>query len=384
LHIARTPFTGVWSVIKALATYQQNQLGMQVGIGIFSYPRWETQYGRQFDALEKIGVKIFRAQIPDWPYTLLFPFLNLTYRVVKSPIIGWLNSFCNGTANRRQILHFHNAWLSGGFVPVNLNGHKPGLVATYHGIQGAPQLRASRLKRHVHRWLARRFIHHGGLLASVDDENPRVAYELFGIKPDHFTVIPNGIMQTNDVKPAAFPTDLPVIGHVGTINEGKGWRLTAEAVQNLRKKGCEVRFVVAGDGPEAIAAKSWCRRHNTFAHFLGHVPDAAQAVTPHLTLFVLPSRSEGCPMAAVEALASGVPVIGTCISGMKQIIDDGLSGMFVERNPENIAMVIEKIICNTGLLNTLKTGAIKHFYKNYHISQTADAYNNLYRKALTN
>lgn len=381
LHLARTPFTGVWSVIRNLALYQA-QTGYPVAVGILAYPRWTRQYGQALAELQQAGIATFTASIPDLPYTVLFPYLVARWRLTGHPWNEWLTEFCRERNFSQCVVHCHNAWLSGAYLPYRgeqtLNVR---FVATYHGIQGAPELRRSRWRRVVHRWLARRFVGHGGMLASVDAENTHVAEELFGIPATAFRVIPNGVPEVTAVQPAPFPTDVPAIGHVGTLNEGKGWRITAEAVRLANERGVRCRFVAAGCGPEADMAQEWCASHGTIATFLGQVDNAGQVVTPHLTLFALPSRSEGSPMAAIEALAAGVPVLGTRVAGLAQIIEHGRSGLIVERTPESLA----DAICDglsQGQLASLRQGAREIFVERFHIKHCAAAYAGLYRSAL--
>jgi len=381
LHLARTPFTGVWSVIRNLALYQA-QAGFPVAVGVLTYPRWTHQYGQALAELEQAGIATFNASIPDLPYTALFPYLVLRWRLTGHPWNGWLAAFCRERNLSRCVIHCHNAWLSGAYLPYR--GEQTldvRFVATYHGIQGAPELRQSRWRRNIHGWLARRFVRHGGVLASVDVDNTYVAEELFGIPASAFRVIPNGVPEVTAVQPAPFPTDAPAIGHVGTLNEGKGWRITAEAVQLANQRGVRCRFVVAGSGPEAKDVQEWCAARPSMATFLGQVEQAEEAVTPHLALFALPSRSEGSPMAAIEALAAGVPVLGTAVSGLSHIIEQGRSGLVVERSVASLTDAICDVLDTPGRLEALRRGAREVFAERFHIARCAADYNSLYRHA---
>ena len=382
LHLARTPFTGVWSVMRTLAI-RQAEAGLPVAVGVLAYPRWTQNYGQAFSDLQSKGVAAFTAPIPDLPYTVLFPYLIARWRVTGHPWEHWVAELCHDRQLSRCVVHCHNAWLSGAYVPYRGDrGLDVGFVATYHGIQGAPELRRSQLRRIVHRYLAQRFVRHGGLLASVDEPNTHVAEELFGTPASEFEVIPNGMPEICASGPAPFPLDVPVIGHVGTLNEGKGWRLTAEAVRLANQRGTGCRFAIAGSGPEAQQAQDWCTRHSDIATFLGRVEDAGRAVTPHLTLFSLPSRSEGSPMAAIEALAAGVPILGTDVAGLARIIDPNRSGVVVDRDAESLRDAICGVLSTPERLRELRQGARQVFAERFHIDRCAKAYEALYARAL--
>ena len=123
------------------------------------------------------------------------------------------------------VVHFHNAWLSGVFVPLSVEAVNVASVATFHGVAGAKMLEKQPLRRFVHRWMAQRLPRYGTLLTSVDSENLKHAKLLFGLDRALFEIIPNGIPVNS-----AFPRRGPVrpgeltVAHVGSLNAGKGWR----------------------------------------------------------------------------------------------------------------------------------------------------------------
>ena len=381
LHLARTPFTGVWSVLRSLALYQI-QIGLSVAVGVLVHSRWTKQYGQALRDLERAGIETFTNLVPDLPYTALYPYLVARWWLTGHPWEQWIADFARERHLAKCVVHCHNAWLSGAYLPYRVGRDiDVRFVATYHGIQGAPVLQRSWWRRVIHRWLAQRFVRYGGKLASVDAENTHVAESLFGIPANAFRVIPNGVSEIVASKPSPFPTDIPSIGHVGTLDEGKGWRITAEAVRLANERGIICRFVVAGSGPETQIAQNWCEKHAAFTTFLGWVERAGETVTPHLTLFALPSRAEGSPMAAIEALAAGVPVLGTEVSGLSQIIEHGRSGLVVARNAESLADAICNVLGNPKRLEILRRGAREVFAERFHIAHCAAAYDDLYHSA---
>jgi glycosyltransferase involved in cell wall biosynthesis len=93
-------------------------------------------------------------------------------------------------------------------------------------------------------------------------------------------------------------------------------------------EGSLLRF--AGDGPERqeLEASVAGRPRAPAVEFVGAVP----LITPHLEwcdVLVLPSRSEGIPRVIMEAFAAGVPVIGTDIAGVRQLVEQGVTGTLV-------------------------------------------------------
>lgn len=94
---------------------------------------------------------------------------------------------------------------------------------------------------------------------------------------------------------------------------------------------CKMELRLVGDGPELRTLEARCRElgMESNVRFVGAVDD----VSPHLqwsSVLVLPSHSEGIPRVLMEAFSAGVPVIGTAISGIQQLVSDGVTGLLVQ------------------------------------------------------
>jgi N-acetyl-alpha-D-glucosaminyl L-malate synthase BshA len=87
------------------------------------------------------------------------------------------------------------------------------------------------------------------------------------------------------------------------------------------------RLMMVGDGPDRSPAEAFCRQHRIIdrVYFLGNVPNLEEIVAAS-DLFLLPSEAESFGMAALEAMASEVPVIATLAGGLPEVIADGVNG----------------------------------------------------------
>jgi L-malate glycosyltransferase len=87
------------------------------------------------------------------------------------------------------------------------------------------------------------------------------------------------------------------------------------------------KLMMIGDGPERSKAETYCRDHGLRQRvfFLGNVPNLEEVVGGS-DVFLLPSESESFGMAALEAMASEVPVIATQAGGLPEVVADGVSG----------------------------------------------------------
>jgi len=104
----------------------------------------------------------------------------------------------------------------------------------------------------------------------------------------------------------------------------------------------ELRVEVAGGGPclEDLRQLAADLGVGDRIAFLGEVRDV-RSVLAHAQMFVLPSRSEGIPLTALEAMACGLPVVATRVGGLPEVVEDGVTGLLVPpADPAALAQAI--------------------------------------------
>lgn len=121
-----------------------------------------------------------------------------------------------------------------------------------------------------------------------------------------------------------------VVGYIGRLSEEKGLICLVEAIAELRDDLVPVKLLIVGDGPERLALEKRVkeRKLEKWVFFVGFQTDIENWF-PVLDVFALPSLTEGTPMALLEAMAAGVPVVATAVGGVPKVVTDGINGSLV-------------------------------------------------------
>ena len=156
-------------------------------------------------------------------------------------------------------------------------------------------------------------------------------------------VIYNGI-DRGDL-PRSADTDLRRIAFLGRLTAQKDPFLLAEIARALDAAGYRLRVIGGGDLEDAFRARLAELGIASRVELLGSLArkDALAALASAGAL-VLPSRWEGLPIAPIEAMAIGIPVVAANVSGMPEIVEPGVSGELVdERRPEPYVAALRRL-----------------------------------------
>lgn len=193
------------------------------------------------------------------------------------------------------------------------------------------------------------------------------------------------VVRLREVEFGAGPDDV-VFGVVSRLVAEKGLREVFDAAERVRHDFPQARFVVIGPydpeksdalNPQAVQRAAT----ETGIIFLGRRADVDR-LYGGMDAYVLASYREGFPRSAMEAAASGLPIIATDIRGCRQVVEDGLNGLLVPpRDPKALARAVERLLLNPELRRSMgesaRRKAITEFDQRRQIELTLNLYDRL-------
>lgn len=120
--------------------------------------------------------------------------------------------------------------------------------------------------------------------------------------------------------------------YVGRLAAEKGVPVLLQSLIALKSEGQHFHLTLLGDGPERAALEAEVKAHglDKMVHFGGFASqETVRATLQASDVFILPSFAEGVPVSLMEAMACGVPVIGTNVGGVTELIEHEVSGLVV-------------------------------------------------------
>jgi glycosyltransferase involved in cell wall biosynthesis len=146
------------------------------------------------------------------------------------------------------------------------------------------------------------------------------------------------------------PPASTLIGMFGQINAFKGSTLLVEAAHAIMKRFPEAYFVFVGSAKPAFQQEliELARANGVLDHlrFTG-VRSDVQRIMAAMDVITLPSCYEACSMAIIEAMAVGKPVVATRAGGNPELVQDGETGLLIERTREALADALISILEDT-------------------------------------
>jgi glycosyltransferase involved in cell wall biosynthesis len=297
---------------------------------------------------------------------------------------------------RPHILHTHTAKAGavGRTAALLAVGARPPIVVhTFHGhvLRGYFGPLRARVFRLLERSLA------AGTTALVA-VSPEVRDDLvaLGVAPrEKFAVIRLGIELDERVgvspderaearRMMGVPDGRFTVGWIGRMTGVKRTNDVLGAFQRLRERGVDACLCMVGDGPDRQDVEIRAFRLGIVRDclFLGYQDDVAPFYAAFDAL-VLPSANEGTPVSAIEALASGRPVVATRVGGVPDVVRDGIDGFLVD--PGDVDALADRLADLAGdpdLVRRMGEAGRSRVLSRYSVDRLIDDVDRFYRTLL--
>ena len=204
-------------------------------------------------------------------------------------------------------------------------------------------------------------------------------------------VIPNFI-DTNLYKPQKdgdfrkhlAPDGEKILVHTSNFRQVKRVPDTIRIFEQVQKE-VPSKLILVGDGPDRSECERLCRQLNLCEHvkFLGK-QDGLVEILNAADVFLIPSQSESFGLAALEAMACGIPVVSSSVGGLPELIRHNETGFIAEIGDiERMAKYVIDLLTNDKKYKLFSKNSRKRAVESFDKSKIVPKYEELYKKLLT-
>jgi glycosyltransferase involved in cell wall biosynthesis len=340
LHVIESTTAGVRRYVTYLLQHQSSQWHMEVACPAIRQEHFgDTAF---VDEIRQLGVRVH-----DVPMQRSIGPVDLKAACVLRTVVQ---------RGKYDLIHTHSS--KAGFLGrsiARLSG-----VPVVHTPNGLYYLGQRGVKRWFYQTLERLAGRLTTQLIAVSDGERIVIMRDRLVPPDRLCVIENGVdaLQIRDEAAAPHVRQLceqlglngqqPIIGTAGRMVPQKDPLTFVRAAAQLRQTYPTAQFVWCGDGELRTATEQLAAHLNVPLITTGHQENSA-AIMQTFDVFVLPSIYEGLPFALLEAMALGIPIVASDISGVRDVLGDQQAGWLTEpRNETALATTIERALSQTS------------------------------------
>ena len=209
------------------------------------------------------------------------------------------------------------------------------------------------------------------------------------VRRSRIPVILNGVRPPQPLAPTLreelnLETGARLIVSVGNLYPVKGHQHLIDALALLTERHPAAHVAISGRGDleDALRRRARALGMSNRVHLLGLRADVS-AVLKAADLFVLPSLSEGLPLALLEAMFAGCPIVATNVGDVSIALAHGEAGALVEPgNPQALAQAIDELLSNPPRARALGARASRRAAAEYDVSRMVQHYSTVYEDLL--
>lgn len=215
-----------------------------------------------------------------------------------------------------------------------------------------------------------------------------------GIPAERIRVIPNGI-DSRPYRPAGarariraefgLPEDARVAGMLAVLRPEKDTKTFLLAARFVADELAAARFLLVGDGPERSHLESEVQALNLADRvvFAGRRDDVPDVLTAFDVSVLCSTDVETFPMAFLESMATGLPLIGTRVGGLPEMIEDGRNGLLVRpRDPRGLADAMLRVLTDPERSRAWGETSRQRVESEFSLETMVDAYEEYFEELL--
>lgn len=288
-----------------------------------------------------------------------------------------------------QIVHTHNqaAHFYGG-IAAKL-AKVPVLINTEHSRHSIDEYFRRRLEKFLLSLATTK-------LVAVSSELADLSMSKDKIPKNKIVVIPNGIdvryysrvsskmtirKKMEYKRILGLPKNSKVLITVGRLHPIKNHELLFNAISSSKwASENDLHVLVVGDGQWRNRLREQCYSNGIaeHVHFLGRRSDIAELLSIS-DAFILCSKTEGLPLALLEAMASKIPSVVTRGANKSQIVEHGKNGIVVDMSPRELMQGIKKLLLDSEFAKALAETAYHYVKRRHSLEKMVYDYSNLYK-----
>ncbi|HVU10984.1 MAG TPA: glycosyltransferase [Phototrophicaceae bacterium] len=220
-------------------------------------------------------------------------------------------------------------------------------------------------------------------LTAQEADDVRAAWQSFGLKPPRVSVIPNGVALDPLPDPLPFRVryglgDAPVCLFMGRLQQRKGIDVLVKAFQRIKSRAA--RLVIAGPDEGMLSAIKPLLDERMIVTGYLEGEDRLGALAA-ADLFCLPATGEGLSMAALEALAAGLPAILSPGCNLPEVAQYG-AGVIVEPQVEPLAQALDDLLNDVVRREAMRLAARRLVHDRFTWESVAEQLEQVYQSAI--
>jgi len=328
------------------------------------------------DEIPAIAVEAGRLGIPLHFFTMKRGFNPIGVRQINDYI------------NYERIKMIHSHGYKGDIYSGLLHSRNVIKISTVHGWSQETEGLRMRIYEYINRKMLLRM-----------DKVIAVSYKLqceltsLGLSNNKIRLIYNGIdvIQTKKSEDWAslrqqfgIPPEAILLGAVGRLENIKGHLYLLEAIKILRGTNKMYHLAIAGDGPLREELTNYIHRHHlescvTLLGFVERIHDFLSMID----VYIMPSLSEGMPLALLEAMSYSKPVVASAVGGINEVITHDKNGILVSpADSDRLAIAIQDSLRDATRMAKIGTEGYRTIEERFTSQVMVQNYINLYSETL--